>query len=120
VIGNEDVMQMLTVNWLRQCTDLPFWHTANERQTSAQHGLKLKKMGVLSGVSDLIFPRGNSTFKGLVLELKVKPNKPTKSQIQFQEMMIEEGYACFICYSYDEAIQVIKAFYSSTDTKFKE
>ena len=91
---------------------LPFWHSANERKCSFVYGQLLKRMGVKAGVSDCFFPRGNDTFKGLFIELKIKPNKPTQSQISFLEEMIQEGYAGHVAYSIDEAMSIIKTFYS--------
>ena len=91
---------------------LPFLHIANERSCSPIYGQMLKRMGVKAGVSDCFFPRGNDSSKGLWLELKIKPNKPTDSQLKFIQDMIAEGYSADIAYTIDEAIAIIKSFYS--------
>src|ERR1700679_545756 len=103
---------MLVINWVKQCTDLPVFHIANERLCSPQHGLILQKLGVRSGVSDLFFPRSNGKAHGLFIEMKSKKGKPTDSQLDFMCEMITENYNCFIAYSSDEAILIIKSFYS--------
>lgn len=110
--GPEYYQHIIIVDWLRKLhKDIPFWHTANERKTYGSQGNDLKKMGVLSGVSDFIFPRGNDKWKGLCIELKIKPNKPLPTQVEFMNMMINEGYCGKFCYGADESIDIIKKFY---------
>jgi len=110
-IKPEEGLQIAVADFAR-LNKLPFKHFANERKCSFIYGQLLKRMGVSAGVSDCFFPRGNDTFKGLWIELKIKPNKPTTNQLKFLEEMIEEGYAGHVAYSLDEAMAIIKAFYS--------
>jgi hypothetical protein len=110
--SQEDIEQIKVVEFVRQCTNLPFWHTANQRQTSPQHGALLKRLGVKPGVSDLFFPRGNNKHKGLFIELKTLTGKPSKLQEQFLSDMIAEDYAGKFAYGAEHAIQIIKTFYS--------
>lgn len=83
------------------------WHTANERKVSAAAGARLKRKGVLAGVSDIIVARSRHNYHGLFVELKIEPNKLTKPQIEFIDIMREEGYCCHIAWSAEEAIQQI-------------
>lgn len=110
-VGKETICQVQVCEWVKQKTDLPFIHIANERVTSAPSGSLLKKMGVRAGVSDCFIPRANSTHHGLWIELKIPPNKPTDLQKKFLEDMKKEGYGTFVAYSSLEAIQIIKDFY---------
>ncbi len=107
----EDCIQIAVVEFLKQCTDLPFWHTPNQRQTSPAHGAKLKRMGVVAGIADLFLPRSNGKQNGLFIELKSAKGKLSPSQLIFITQMIEEGYGAHVCYSAQEAILVIKSFY---------
>lgn len=107
----EDVQQIIVMEWVRNRTNLPVIHVANQRQTSPQHGMLLKRMGVRPGVSDMFFPRSGLTAKGLWVELKTKTGKMTPLQIDFLEQMIEEGYAAEVAYGAEEAITKIKKFY---------
>ena len=91
---------------------IPFYHIANERKSSMVYGKMLKRMGVVAGFADCFLPRGNATFKGLFLELKSAKGKPTISQINFLGQMMAEGYFTAITYSTDEALLIIKQFYS--------
>jgi hypothetical protein len=108
----EDIQQIIVVDFVKQCTNLPVFHIPNQRQTSPQHGVMLKRMGVKRGVADLFFPRGNQHFKGMFLEMKTSTGKPTKEQIQFLNDMRLENYFCIISYGAQEAIETIKAFYA--------
>jgi hypothetical protein len=110
-IKPEEGLQIAVADFAR-IHKIPFCHIANERKCSYIYGQLLKRMGVKPGFSDCFFPRGNNIFKGLFIELKIKPNKPTPNQLLFLEEMIQEGYAGHIAYSIDEAMTIIKAFYS--------
>lgn len=111
-VGEESIEQIKVVEWLRQCTKIPFLHIAGERKCSPQYGAFLKRMGVLSGVSDLFFPRSNHSHKGMWLELKTLKGKPSLNQIQFLADMEKEGYFGVVCYGSEEAIKTIKLFYN--------
>lgn len=111
MIGEEAKNQIIVVNWVKQCTDLPVIHIAGERKCSPQYGAFLKKMGCIPGVADLFFPRGNEKYKGMWIELKTLKGKPTKIQIQFLDDMAREGYFTAINYGSKEAIETIKNFY---------
>lgn len=108
----EKVEHIKVVEWLKQCTDLPFMHIANERSSSPQHGLQLKRMGVVAGVSDLFLPRGNGKLSGIWVEMKAKGGRLSEAQKKFQADMAAENYATFVAYSAEEAILIIKAFYN--------
>jgi len=110
-IQPEKVEHIKVVEWLRQKTDLPYLHIANERKTTIQHNIMLKKMGVRAGVSDLFLPRGNEHFSGLWLEMKAPGGRITNSQVKFLKDMRDEGYETAVCYSSEEAIEFIKDFY---------
>lgn len=109
--SDEDIEQIKVVEFVKQCTDLPVIHIANQRQTSPAHGRLLKRMGVRAGTADLFFPRSSHNRKGLWLELKTKGGKPTVLQLQFLDDMRAEGYAGKVCHGADEAIHIIKTFY---------
>lgn len=112
MIGEETTEQIKVVNWIRQCTTLPIIHVANERKCTPQHGIILKKMGQRSGVFDLFLPRSNGKQHGLWVEMKSRKGKPTTTQLDFMCEMISENYGAFVAYSADEAILIIKNFYS--------
>ena len=124
----EEKIQIMVCNWVKTNTDLPFIHIANERKCNPTRGKILKQMGVMPGVFDIFIPRGfdkliygclnppfNGTkthsFHGLWIELKSEKGKPSKSQLEFQEIIIKEKYKAEIAYGFNEAIEIIKECY---------
>lgn len=57
-----------------------FWHTPNGEKRDMATAMKLKRMGVLPGVSDLIIMDGRSFF---AMEVKAPGEKPTPEQLIF-------------------------------------
>jgi hypothetical protein len=90
---------------------LPMLHVPNEAYRSKYQGYRLKREGMMPGASDCFFLRGNATSKGLWLELKVPPNKPSAAQLSFLELVISEGYTGLVAYGVDEAIAAITEYY---------
>lgn len=108
----ETIAQIKLFDWIRSRKDLaPFcFHIANERRTSVQNGLILKRMGVRSGVSDVFIGISRSHYHGMFLELKEGSNKPTKSQEQFILDFASQGYYCLWCTGYEEAKECIEDY----------
>ncbi len=70
----------------------------------------LKAEGVKAGVLDIFLPVSRGGFHGLFIEMKVKPNKPTKEQQDFQTAVEIQGYATLVCYSWVEAALGIERY----------
>lgn len=112
-LSEETIEAIKLAEWLRQNhPELPFFHIAGERKCSPQYGAILKRMGVRAGVADYFFPRGNMTKKGAWLELKTITGKPSPAQREFMRDMVSEGYDFMFAYGSDEAIALIRDFYS--------
>ena len=90
---------------------LPMIHIPNEGLRSRITGCRLKRIGMVPGVSDCFFMKSNTMYKGLWLELKIKPNKPSKEQRHFLELVNSLGYLGEVCYDLDETLALISAFY---------
>lgn len=103
------------MDWVRYNKfDKFIWHTANERQTSPQSGVLLKRKGVKPSVSDITVARQSQGYGGMYLELKSEDGKLSKHQSEFLHDMQEEGYKTYIAWSADEAIQAIKDYLQIT------
>lgn len=111
-MGREDQEQLAYMCWVRMYKDLSNYtiHIANERQTSPARGAKLKRMGVKAGVPDIFIMKPTKLYHGLWIELKVHPNKPTKTQLEFIENAKSEGYAAIVCYGADNAITATERY----------
>ncbi|MCK5236436.1 MAG: VRR-NUC domain-containing protein [Deltaproteobacteria bacterium] len=71
---------------------------------------KLKAEGVKAGVPDLNLAVARGGYHGLYIEMKVKPNKPTKKQLEWHEMLREQGYRVEVCYGWEEGVAVLKGY----------
>lgn len=85
-------------------------HVANERKTSMQAGKRLKLKGVKSGVPDVLIFDNNSIYKGLAIELKIKPNYTTENQDKWLEDLSVKGWKTVVCYSFDEVLKVVEEY----------
>jgi len=106
----EHRLQCTCVRWFRLQYPRLIWNLfsiPNGGHRNIRVAQKLKKEGVVSGVSDLFLaiPSGNSA--GLFLELKIKPNRPTKNQITFARKMMESGYHVEFIYSFEKFQSVV-------------
>lgn len=107
----EEILQIAIADYLRlQYPNVLWWHTANERQTSPQRGAKLKRMGVKAGVPDILIFEFIGLIHGLAIELKIKPNKPTKNQLQVLEDLKYRDWKTAVCYNFDEAKKIIDEY----------
>lgn len=70
-------------------------------------GKSLKREGVKAGVPDLLLPWPNKWFNGLFIEMKIKPNRPSKRQKEWLHLLSEAGYLTKVCYSLEEAQKLI-------------
>ena len=72
---------------------------------------KAKASGMLSGVPDLFLPVPRGCFFGLYIEMKSATGRIMPSQSRYIKTVSDFGYAAFVCYSADEAIEKIKSYY---------
>ncbi|MDT8347873.1 MAG: VRR-NUC domain-containing protein [Flavobacteriaceae bacterium] len=105
----EDALQMAVANLLDHY-GLLWFHCPNERRTSPQAGARLKKKGVKKGVPDVLILERKGEYIGLAIELKIKPNKPTKEQLFWLEQLSNRGWMCDVCYDIDEVQKTINKY----------
>jgi len=73
----------------------------------------LKAEGVKAGVPDIFLPVFHWSvgeaggYPGLFIEMKVGKNKTSKEQNEWIEALEKEGYICKVCYSWEEARDVL-------------
>lgn len=100
------------MDWVRLHSDISDYvlHIANERKCSMYRGRTLKRMGVKAGVADIFVMIPSGVYHGLWIEMKIKPNKPTKTQLAFLSNAESKGYATKVCFSCDDAIETVKEY----------
>ncbi|MEX3984148.1 VRR-NUC domain-containing protein [Paraburkholderia sp. EG287A] len=76
-------------------------------------GWRLKQQGVRAGVSDLFLPVARGGFFGLWIEFKAAPPndaEPSESQLEWLDLMREQGYQAELCLGVDAALAVLDAY----------
>lgn len=86
------------------------YHCPNGGTRNKLEAANLKRQGVKAGVPDLFLPVPRSPKHGLFIEMKVGRNKCTDNQKKWIRKLLEQGYEVKVCYSCEEAIQVIKKY----------
>lgn len=110
----EDNLQIQVINYLRyQYGKALFCHVPNGGKRNAIEGAKFKRMGVLAGVPDILIFNKNYSFDGLAIELKIKPNKPTKIQLEVIERFKEVGFDVHVCYDFDSCKNIIDNYFKT-------
>lgn len=75
-----------------------------------KHGAYLKAEGRKPGVPDVWLPIPRGRFHGCVIEMKVKPNRPSDEQRRWLAMLETVGYSVHVCYSAGEASDALLAY----------
>jgi len=103
--GPEDLLQIAFCAWLKVYhPDVEVLHPKNEGKETRLGQAKKKLMGVRAGASDLLIQAPG--LPDLWLELKRKPNKPTKDQLAFLEIQSKMGKSTAVAYDLWEAVRV--------------
>lgn len=71
---------------------------------------KLKAEGVKRGVPDIFLPVPRGTHAGLFIEMKAGKNKLTLEQKEWAQGLLSMGYHVVLCYSWEEAVEIIKTY----------
>lgn len=103
----ESTLQTACVRWFRyQYPNLIIYSVPNGGSRNLREAQRLKSEGVLAGVADLVvlLPKG----KSLYIEMKIKGNRQTDNQKDFQKKAIALGHTYAVCYSFEEFQQVIE------------
>ena len=85
-------------------------HIPNGGSRHPAEAANLKRQGVKPGVPDLCLPFPVGGKHGLYIEMKWGKNRPTSAQREWLEGLAALGYATAVCYSAEEAIDVIKRY----------
>lgn len=82
----------------------------NGTRTYYGAAVKAKREGVKAGVPDMLLPVPRGTFHGLWIEMKAGYNKPKDNQVEWINKLKEHGYCVWVCYSAQDAQDVIMAY----------
>lgn len=74
----------------------------NQKSRNAVEGNRMKAMGVVPGVSDMVYLKGP-----VFIEMKSDTGKQSPDQKRFQELTEALGYRYVICRSFEEFKEII-------------
>jgi hypothetical protein len=83
-------------------------HFPNEGKRSLRYGAFMKSLGMRKGVSDLFIAIPSHGFGGAWIELKSENGKLSSEQQVFLNDMKAQNYFTNVCYSTNDAIQIIE------------
>lgn len=114
-LRSEDTEQITVIQWAEWNTEkYPelkwLHHCPNGGSRNKQEAVKLKQMGVKSGISDLCLPYPKGTYCGLYIEMKYGSNRQQPMQKEFLADMAAAGHFVATCYSAEDAIAVIEDY----------
>ena len=105
--------QIAFVQWLRMRRidgeRIRFCHVPNEGKFPVQYRVKLKKMGLEKGVSDILIftpPPKKPSIRIVAIEMKFGKNTLTDSQLDFLNYIDRNGGLSATAYSADEAVML--------------
>lgn len=112
---SEDTEQINVINWsnwqLQKYPELKWlYHIPNGGKRYKTEAIKLKQMGVKAGVSDLCLPYPKGIYCGLYIEMKYDKGRLQDTQKEFLHDMAEAGHYVAICYTAQDAIEVIQKY----------
>jgi hypothetical protein len=84
----------------------------NGGQRAKLTAVRLQSEGVKAGIPDLCLPVGRGGYHALYVEMKFGKNKPTPLQKETMNALSLAGNKCNVCYSWDEARDVIEKYLS--------
>ena len=87
-----------------------YFHVPNGELRDKRAAAKLKAMGVLPGVADLVFVWDDDGLRNLYLELKAKGRRQTLEQITFAEVIALAGASYRCTDNLDDALAILKSF----------
>ncbi len=85
----------------------------NGAKRSLEYGAYMRAEGLTSGIPDCMIAVPHGTFSGFFIEFKIKPNKPTPEQEAMIANLITNGYRAEVCYSLEEAIDMVTEYVES-------
>ena len=116
---SEDTEQINVISWaswqMQKYPELKWLHhIPNGGSRNRAEAVKLKQMGVKSGVSDLCLPYPKGIYCGLYIEMKYNKGRHQPSQKEFLIDMAAAGHYVATCYTAEDAAEVIMEYCNLT------
>ena len=109
----EEQHQIALVAWFRfqypEFKDL-LYIIANGENVGARRMARLKRLGLVPGMPDLMLAVTTNTAPGLYIEMKSPTGRLQDSQRNIHEQLRNQKYKVIVCYNWDDAKQEIKKY----------
>ncbi len=111
----EEATQAAVFQWAElnahRCPELRYmFHVPNGGYRHRTTAVKMKIIGQKPGVPDIFLPVPRGGIHGLFIELKNGKNRTTEAQDDYLYFLEEQGYAAYVCYGVDEAVETIEEY----------
>jgi VRR-NUC domain len=93
---------------LRAADGVLYWHTPNGGARNKAEAARLKQMGTLAGVGDLLLLDRSGRF--FSLELKAASGRVSEAQLAWQANVNASGGFAAIAHGLDEAIRILETW----------
>jgi len=112
---NESDHQQALFQWAKlaqgQHPELKLLHAiGNGGKRNVIEAARMKREGVLAGVSDVFLPVSRGGYHGLYIELKIGKNKASDAQKWWIAEVGKQGYLAKVCVGWVEAAETIKKY----------
>ena len=112
--GSSETTEQIALASYLEWQGLLFIHVPNESKRSRWYGTMLKRMGMKAGFPDIFIFEPRGKYHGMAIEMKYGKGKQTMSQKDWELALTARGYAYFVCYSFDDAVAVLKKYMRGT------
>lgn len=112
----ESDLQVACVNWFRAAYPhlrMLLFAIPNGGKRSIATAARMKKEGVVSGVSDLFLSVPKGEWHGFYIEMKAGDNKMTGNQEVFFQYAKKWGYKCEVVNSFDKFVREVEFYLAS-------
>jgi len=117
----ESIEQQALFQWAKlmqgQYPELSLLHAIGNGNASrnAIQGARMRREGILAGVSDIMLPVSRKGQHGLYIELKIKGGRLSDSQKWWQCKTTEQGYLAKVAFGWIEAKGIIEGYLNEED-----
>ncbi len=87
-----------------------FYAVPNGGSRNYKEAVKMKREGIVAGVSDMVLQIPNSHFHGMNVEFKTKTGRQSPHQKEFEKAVTEMGYRYVIVRDVSEFVRIVKEY----------
>ena len=114
--NEEYYMQIELVEWLKhEYPSALFTIAPSGMKLPISVAVKLKRMGYKAGTPDIMIFEPARLFHGLFIELKTAKGVVSKHQKDYLVALRQRDYKAEVCWSVDEAKEMIKDYFNNLD-----